>query len=305
LVPSYVCVEPRRSAGLCFCRETVAARPPLNDERPATPRRWDQRALRRVRPSALLSICRLCVAPASDEPAKLSYATAEPGTLRVATRGSGELPRHPSARPGEVGCGQALYEPGARLGNSHRRAPDHHPASHLKPIQKARYEAVGNRERRNSARAQQHNREHTTPLRGCGFWCLTARSDEPYEERAAMSWHSRPRQCGEVALQERAMIRGPEPYHPRGRMRHKCPENAGLVWPWISSRRPGPNAACASTGGRPVRPGALAQRWEKGPIRVAPGGSHGVRLGHLPKSPFQTRPYSGLGRKKALQTSFL
>ena len=94
-----------------------------------------------------------------------------------------------------------------------------------------------------------------------------------------MSWYSRPRQCGEVALQERAMIRGPEPYHPRGRMRHKCPENAGLVWPWISSRRPGPKAARASTGGRPVRPGALAQRWEKGPIRVAPGGSHDVRLG--------------------------
>ena len=43
-----------------------------------------------------------------------------------------------------------------------------------------------------------------------------------------MSWYSRPRQCGEVALQERAMIRGPEPYHPRGRMRHKSPVNAGL-----------------------------------------------------------------------------
>ena len=62
-----------------------------------------------------------------------------------------------------------------------------------------------------------------------------------------MSWHSRPRQCGEVALQERAMIRGPEPYHPRGRMRHKSPKTLAAVWPWISSRRPGPKAPCAST----------------------------------------------------------
>jgi len=36
---------------------------------------------------------------------------------------------------------------------------------------------------------------------------------------------SRPRQCGEVALPERAMIRDTEGYHPHGRMQAKTPVN--------------------------------------------------------------------------------
>jgi hypothetical protein len=126
-----------------------------------------------------------------------------------------------------------------------------------------------NRERHNSARRQQHNREHTTRSADAGFVVLTVRSGEPHEERAAMSWYSRPRQCGEVALQERAMIRGPEPYHPRGRMRPKSPENAGFVWSSISGR-----------GGSPGWP--FLDAWPSGAARRArpevgrradPGGS--------------------------------
>jgi hypothetical protein len=42
-----------------------------------------------------------------------------------------------------------------------------------------------------------------------------------------MSWYSRPRQCEEVVLAERAIIRGTEGYHPHGRMQAKTPVNAG------------------------------------------------------------------------------
>ena len=69
------------AAGLCFCRDTVAARPLLNDERPATPRAEGSAgaaASQAIGPP----LCQLCVAPARDEPAKLSCTTAEPGALR-------------------------------------------------------------------------------------------------------------------------------------------------------------------------------------------------------------------------------
>ena len=66
-----------------------------------------------------------------------------------------------------------------------------------------------------------------------------------------MSWYSRPRRCGEVALPERAIIRGTEGYHPHGRMQGKTPVNAGTsrsleLQPGIERRaptRPGPASA--------------------------------------------------------------
>jgi hypothetical protein len=117
-----------------------------------------------------------------------------------------------------------------------------------------------------------------------------------------MSCVLEPRHCGEVALQERAIIRGPKPYHPNGRMRHELPANAGLGQAMrahsairgpgaarLDARPPTANRARSRTGATTADPGRSR--------RLPTGGS-----GYPPKSPCQTSHYSGLGRKKALQT---
>ena len=188
------------------------------------------------------------MAPARDQPAKLSCTTAEPGALRGqdprkrrASEEPRQLARASGVRPGALRDGPHVAGPGQR------RASDRHPAPHLQPTQTTRYEAIGAGETQISKKHSSAAASTQDRSRGCGFLVLTVRSDEPHEERAAMSWYSRPRQCGEVALTEQAMIRGLEPYHPRGRLvRHKCPVNADR------SRAPG------SRAGDPAREAAGA-----------------------------------------------
>ena len=116
-----------------------------------------------------------------------------------------------------------------------------------------------------------------------------------------MSWYSRTRQCGEVALPERAIIRGAEGYHPHGRMQAETPVNAG---PSRSLElQPGDRV------GRSYRPvpasataGALAQAGvQEVGFGSLPPDLTTRGLGYPPESPFRAAPYSGLGRRKAQQ----
>lgn len=137
----------------------------------------------------------------------------------------------------------------------------------------------GNRQRRKPARTQQRNRERTTPIHRCGFLVLIVRSDEPQEGRAAMSWYSRPRQCGEVALQERAVIRGSEPYHPGGRMGHESPVNAALARRASPIAEPGSTPLCTHGHTIVSTTGAFARSFAAcRPILDSPAVISGVRL---------------------------
>lgn len=136
----------------------------------------------------------------------------------------------------------------------------------------------------------------------CGVSGDVVRSDEPDQERAAMSCVLEPRHCGEVALQERAVIRGSEPYHLGGRMGHESPVNAGPPSGVdLQPRSRVPRSARTDTPSSPPRapsPGASPAGHPRPSRRSSPG----YGSGYLPKSPSQKRPYSGLARTKALQT---
>jgi hypothetical protein len=93
-----------------------------------------------------------------------------------------------------------------------------------------------------------------------------------------MSWHSKPRQYGEVALPERTMIRGTKGYHPDGRTQAKTPVDAGpsrplTTRPGIVTRRSHPPAPAPTTAA------ALAQRAWRRSVGVNPRGPDGLRVG--------------------------
>ena len=208
--------------------------------------------------------------------------------------------------PGRVGLRPGALRDGPQGSGDHAIGEHQtvNPAPHLQPTQTTRYEAIGAGETQlGKNTATQQGAHNTDPW--MRILVLTVRSDEPHEERAAMSWYSRPRQCGEVALQERAMIRGPEPYHPHERIGPKSPENAGRRL--AVDLQPGTQVqGCARLDMWPPSSGpARSPRSEKGRSGSLPAVLTMRGLGYLPKSPFQTGPYSGLGRKKVLQASLL
>jgi hypothetical protein len=219
----------------------------------------------------------------------------------VATRGSGELPRNPSAHPGECGCGQALYETARTLPDQAIGERPTVTRLHISSRPRRHATTPSERERRSSARTQHRNHEHATPLRRCGSLVLTVRSDEPHEERAAMSWYSRPRQCGEVALQERAVIRGPEAYHPRGPIQAETPVNTGLSQPVYLQATDRPQGCAHPSRASPSRPRTFGSTAGEGSSTFLTVVVITCGLGYPPKSPCRPGSNSGLGRRKDLQ----
>ena len=213
------------------------------------------------------------------------------------------MSRRTSISPTSVhadGRGQALYETAQVQGKGRRRAPDQHPPPRPRTSQTTRHEAIRKHGRRRSTR------NTTTTIQSehrgsadAAIWCSLCALTNQLRSVRLCRWYSRPRQCGEVALPERAMIRGTEGYHPHGRMQAKTPVNAGPQplpgTPTRGSHRAVPPARSGIRHARALAQARLNEVWFGSlPAALTARGS-----GYLPESPFRAAPYSGLSQQKS------